>query len=172
VWSSGTPFKFHVLLLVKFWNLQSCRKRELARFCTFWSLHIQTAQTMPTPTSIELFLCQNPVNGETWFLKCVAIDGTQIVPVVCDLSFSKESKLWKIDNSQTNLAFRVRSSGTPFEYYVLLLGRFWNFQTCRKKGVGKVLPLLAIAPPNSACQPPLLLNFSGVKIPPMVKHDF
>jgi hypothetical protein len=135
------------------WDFGTCKvveRRELERFCPFWPLHLETAQTIPTPTFIELFSGQNPINGETWFLKGVPIYGTQKIRVVRDFSFSKESKLWKIDNSQTNLAFRVRWSGTPLKYYFLLFVRFWNLQSCRKTVVGKVLSLLVIAPPNSA----------------------
>jgi hypothetical protein len=51
-------------------------------------------------------------------------------------------------NSQTIGAFSVKLSGSPFKYLVLLLVKFRNLQTCRKEEVGKVCPLLAIAPPN------------------------
>ena len=83
--SSGTPFKFVFLILVKFWNLQSRRRKEVGKVWPVLAIEVQNPKTMPTFTFLELFLSQNHPNGSTRFLKGDPVDGTRKARVVYDL---------------------------------------------------------------------------------------
>ena len=83
--SSGTPFKYLFLLLVKFWNLQSCRRKEVGKVWPVLAIEVQNAKTMPTSTFLELFLSQNHPNGSTRFIKGVPIDGPRKARIGYDL---------------------------------------------------------------------------------------
>ena len=83
--SSGTPFKYRFLQLVNFWNLQSCRTKEVGKVWPVLAIEVQNAKTMPTSTFLELFLIQNHPNGSTRFIKGVPIDGTRKARVGYDL---------------------------------------------------------------------------------------
>ena len=90
--SSGSPFKYLILLLFKFGNLQSCRNEEIRKVWPVLAIGTPNSQNHAKPTFFELFLTQNPSDSETRFLKGVAIDGTRKTRAIYDLSFSEVLK--------------------------------------------------------------------------------
>ena len=88
--SWGAPFEYHVLLLVMFANKQSCRDKE---GCIDWPLFVKAPinhrNQAKTPTIIEVYLSQNPTNGNTRFLRGVPIDGLKRVERFMSYPFRK-----------------------------------------------------------------------------------
>jgi hypothetical protein len=83
--SSGSPFEYIISVLVKYRDLQSCRKEEVDKVLLVLPQHLQTNKTIPIQTFLELFWSQNRSQSKTRFLKGIALDGTRKDRGVYDL---------------------------------------------------------------------------------------
>jgi hypothetical protein len=83
--TSGSPFKYLVLLLVKFQNLQGCTKEEIGKVLPFLAIEPPNHQNRANQNFLEPFFTQNYSHCKNIFLRGVAFDGTQKARPVCDL---------------------------------------------------------------------------------------